>query len=78
MSNLAPFDALLPSRLVLGAGTVERIGALAALLDGRAMVVIGGSTRKPGLLNVEQFVDDAVASGSASPPAPWTWSARTW
>ena len=52
MSDLAPFDALLPSRLIFGSGTVERIGNLAAPLGVKALVVIGGgSARKSGLLD---------------------------
>ena len=52
MSDLAPFDALLPSHLVFGAGTLERIGALVAPLGQRALVVVGGgSARKSGLLD---------------------------
>ncbi len=48
---MAPFDALLPSRLVFGPGSVERIGALSAPLGEKALVVIGGgSARKTGLL----------------------------
>jgi len=52
LSDLAPFDALLPSRLIFGPGTVERIGDLAAPLGEKALVVIGGgSARKSGLLD---------------------------
>lgn len=50
--EMAPFDALLPSRLVFGPGTIERIAQLAAPLGHKAMVVIGGgSARKSGLLD---------------------------
>ncbi len=61
MRDLAPFDALLPSRLIFGAGTLERIGALAAPLGQRALVVVGGgSARKSGLLdNVLGHLEDA-------------------
>ena len=65
MSNLAPFDALLPSRLVFGAGTVERIGDLATPLGKKALVVIGGdSARKSGLLDrVLGHLEDAGVGG---------------
>ena len=61
MSDLAPFDALLPSRLIFGPGTVERVGDLAAPLSEKALVVIGGgSARKSGLLdNVLGHLEDA-------------------
>ena len=50
--KMAAFDALLPSRLVFGPGTLGRVGALAAPLGSKAMVVIGGSSaRESGLLD---------------------------
>lgn len=65
MSNLVPFDALLPSRLVFGAGTVERIGTLAAPLGQRALVVVGGgSARESGLLDrVLGLLEDSGVGG---------------
>ena len=50
--KLSPFDALLPSRLVFGPGTLARIGDLAAPLGARALIVVGGgSARKSGVLD---------------------------
>lgn len=63
--EMTPFDALLPSRLVFGPGSVERIRALSASLGEKALIVIGGgSARKTGLL--DQVLGHLEEAGVAS------------
>lgn len=52
MKTIKNFDYFLPTRLVFGAGTVERLGELSKKLGKKALIVTGKqSTRKTGLLD---------------------------
>ena len=65
MAAIDSFNFYLPTRIVFGCGTVERIGTLSRSLGKRALIVTGRqSTKKSGLL--ERVMDLLRRSGITS------------